>query len=86
MNKKWNLDNILPEYKRNPNVEYEMENFGKAYPPDRKFAERGAGAALPGLSPCPWCNGKMKPVIKNDYLAVCENDPEHLVQWQPWPG
>jgi hypothetical protein len=86
MSNKWNLDNVLPKYKADPNNKRLYGNFGKASEPSKHYAEQGAGAALPGLSKCPWCENNMELVSDDSYLAVCLNNLEHRVQWMAWGG
>lgn len=67
------IDNVLPEFKK------------WVCPPDDSHAKQGAIVAVPGLFDCPWCDTSCDEVDQT-YLAICRNDPRHVVQWCPWGG
>lgn len=75
---KWNIDNILPEYRPS------RERFG-ATKPSAWAVKHGAGAAVPGLGSCPWCGAATEEIDKS-FIAVCVENQEHIVEWIPWGG
>ncbi len=85
MSSKWNLDNVLPKYKHDPNDHSLYGNADKAHEPSKSAKRDGASAALLGGSSCPWCDAEMDQ-LDNGWLAVCRNNLEHIVEWLPWGG
>ena len=79
------IDNVLEEFKPIKNPKNPYENFGKVHSPSLGAMKQGAIVALPGLAPCPWCDSPMKEQDQS-YIAVCENNPKHIVEWLPWGG
>ena len=48
--------------------------------------QRGAIVTIFGGSPCPWCNNDMESVELGSLIAVCKQNPTHIVKWIPWGG
>mgnify|MGYP001324213141 CR=1 FL=1 len=40
---------------------------------------------IPGGLPCPWCDASMTEQGKT-YIAVCDRNEKHVVEWLPWGG
>ena len=81
------LENVLPEYREDPLDTH--GNYGKAIAPfwvEKSVAqEHGVIASVPGGFRCPWCKSVMTEV-GTSYVAVCDKNPKHVVEWTPWGG
>ncbi len=63
-----------------PETDYYM-----VHEPNSRAKAQGAMASTPGGFPCPWCNSSCTEEGRT-YIAVCDADPMHRVEWMPWGG
>lgn len=76
MNNTTTLETVLNEYK------------SLVFPPGKCAKRYGAIVSILGGTHCPWCKDNMTENTQaiGTYIAVCNTNPNHIVEWLPWGG
>jgi hypothetical protein len=66
--------------------DHQGAGFGASMEPGRHAHPEALAVVFGGRgAPCPWCDGRLFEV-DGRYLARCDADPSHAVEFLPWPG